>query len=588
MDRNTVLRWAVIAGSILLLWHFVIQPRTSGHSDAGQPIPEERYANAPGFLPDVLDAMGPNEQRPASPPEGDLCKIQGQRFVAELSSRGAGVKHFYLSDRYAGTAAADLSTTPDHERWRSLRTLFRGEGANDQVRFDRFPWTVESLKGTGCRFTYVDENLVQITKTVTASTRPFELDVETKIKNLAAEPKKHRFGIQTFAFRRNKEIAGNLGSVSPFVTELSCAAGKEVVRKANEDFKEGWISVPGTDRFAAVSDYYFGKALVPTDGAPECSILSEAWFAAGQARDADDAGAVYHARLAYPIRELAPGADATYRQIAFFGPKERQVLAHAAGGNKGLGDLINLGFFSPVAKVLVSILQFFHDRVTFGNWGLAIILMTICLRTMLFPLSVKQIKTSFAMRRLKPEVDALNAKFADDPQAKNMAMMELWRKHKVNPLGGCLPQLAQMPVWFAMYTTLQTAVEMYHTKFLWFRDLSVADPYFILPLILGGLMILQQRLVPMQGMDPMQQKMMMYLMPGVFMVMMLFLPAALGVYMMTNSVLGIVQQLLVERFAPKRDQAGPTPPGGIGVKQVSKTKSGSNPPRDLGKEKASV
>jgi YidC/Oxa1 family membrane protein insertase len=583
MDRNTVLRWAVIAGAILLLWHFVVQPKMAGNTTAGQPIPEEHYTNAPGFVPDVLDVPGPNETVPAAPPEGEICKVQGQRFVAELSSRGAGVKHFYLSDRYAGTAAADMSTTPDHERWRSLRTLFRGEGASDQVRFDRFPWKVESLGGTGCRFTYVDDGLVAITKTFTASARPFELDVETKVKNLASEPKKHRFDIETFAFRTAKEISGHLGSVSPFVTELSCATTKDVLRKHKDDFKGGWFNVPNTDRYAAVSDYYFGKAMVPLDGAPECSILAEEQ----RTREGEES-AVYHARLTYPTRELAPGAEATYRQIAFFGPKERTVLAHAAGGNKGLGDLINLGFFSPVAKVLVSILQFFHDHVTFGNWGVAIVLMTICLRTLLFPLSLKQIKTSFAMRRLKPEVDALNAKFADDAQAKNMAMMELWRKHGVNPLGGCLPQLVQMPVWFAMYTTLQTAVEMYHTKFLWFSDLSVADRYFILPIILGALMIAQQRLVPQQGMDPMQQKMMMYLMPGVFMVMMLFLPAALGVYMMTNSALGIGQQLLVERFAPKRDSAGPTPPGSIGVKQLGKSKSGSKPPADLGKEKASV
>jgi YidC/Oxa1 family membrane protein insertase len=188
------------------------------------------------------------------------------------------------------------------------------------------------------------------------------------------------------------------------------------------------------------------------------------------------------------------------------------------------------------------------------------------------------------MRRLKPEVDALNAQFADDPQAKQMAMMELWRKHKVNPLGGCLPQLAQMPVWFAMYTTLQTAVEMYHTKFWWFADLSAPDRYFVLPIILGALMVAQQKLVPQQGMDPMQQKMMMYLLPGVFMVMMLFLPAALGVYMLTNSVLGITQQLIVERFAPK---TGSTPPGEIGVKPLGKEKGPKA--RSLpGKEKASV
>lgn len=227
-----------------------------------------------------------------------------------------------------------------------------------------------------------------------------------------------------------------------------------------------------------------------------------------------------------------------------------------------LNELLNLGFFAPVANVLVKILDFIHDHITFGNWGLAIIVMTICLRTLLFPLTYKSIKTTIAMRRLKPEVDALNEKFKDDAQAKNLAMMELWKKHGVNPFGGCLPQLIQMPVWFAMYTTLQTAVEMYHTKFLWFSDLSAPDKYYVLPLLLGFFMIVQQRIVPQQGMDPMQAKMMMYMLPAVFTVMMLFLPAALGVYMLTNSLLGIGQQLAVERIAP-RDKG----PGEIVVKQ---------------------
>jgi YidC/Oxa1 family membrane protein insertase len=222
-----------------------------------------------------------------------------------------------------------------------------------------------------------------------------------------------------------------------------------------------------------------------------------------------------------------------------------------------------------VAKVLVGFLVFLKDHAT-HNWGLAIILLTVVLRTLLFPLTWRSIKTMVGMRRLKPEIDIINKKFKDDMQAKNLAMMELYKKRGINPFGGCLPQLVQMPVWFAMYTTLQTAVEMYHTHFLWFTDLSAPDQLFgplhiplvghlpamgPLPFVLGGFMVLQQKIVPQQGMDPMQQKLMTYLMPLVFMVMMLFLPAALGVYMLTNSVLGIAQQLAVEKFAP-RDGGG--------------------------------
>jgi YidC/Oxa1 family membrane protein insertase len=559
MDRNTLVRWVVIAAAILLFMKFGMPLIRGG--DKPQSVPAETYVNAPGYAPDILDPR--TDGKPVeAPAEGELCEIAGARFDATLSTRGAGIVHFNLKDpQYAGSGGFDMSTTPDHERWRSLRTLFRAEGANDQVKFDRFAWKLERLENKkGCVFTYQDE-LVQIKKTVRTNERPFELEVKTEVKNLAAEPKGHRLSIGMFAFRRNEEVKGHLGRVSPFQTELSCAQGKDVTRKNKDDFKEGWQTVQGIDRYAAISNSYFGQAIVPTvEGGPaDCAMLAEDWMADGQARDDDKAGAVYHSNLLYPTRKLGPNESATYTQVAFFGPKERDVLAGAArsasvaplAGDPKLGELINLGFFSPVAKVLISFLVFLHAKVTFGNWGLAIILMTLCVRLVLFPLTWKSIKATVGMRKLKPEVDAINAKFADDAQAKNLAMMELWKKHGVNPFGGCLPQLVQMPVWFAMYTTLQTAVEMYHEKFLWFQDLSAPDRFYVLPLVLGGFMILQQRIVPQQpGMDPAQQKMMMWLMPGIFTVMMLFLPAALGVYMLTNSILGIVQQLAVEKFAP--------------------------------------
>jgi YidC/Oxa1 family membrane protein insertase len=209
------------------------------------------------------------------------------------------------------------------------------------------------------------------------------------------------------------------------------------------------------------------------------------------------------------------------------------------------------------------VLEYIHGII--GNWGISIIVMTLCLKLVLFPLTFKSIKSSVEMRKLRPEIDAINARFKDDMQAKNLAMMELWKKHGVSPFGGCLPQMVQMPVWFAMYTTLQTAVPMYHTHFLWFTDMSAPDRFYILPLVLGGLMIVQQRIMPQQpGMDPMQQKMMTWMMPIIFTVMMLFLPAALGVYMMTNSLLNITQQMIIEKIAP-RNAANATAKGDSGA-----------------------
>jgi YidC/Oxa1 family membrane protein insertase len=188
----------------------------------------------------------------------------------------------------------------------------------------------------------------------------------------------------------------------------------------------------------------------------------------------------------------------------------------------------------------------------------------------------------------------LNDKFKNDPQGKGLAQMELWRKHNVNPLKGCLPQLASMPVWFALYTTLQTAVELYNIPFLWFPDLSQPDRFFILPFIIGATNFAQQKLLPMQG-DPAQQKMMLYFMPAMFTVFMLFLPAGLGVYMFTNGVLTIVQQQIVEAHVKRQTkQSAEKKTTGIDVKvkedSASGGKKGSSSELDgrpvLGKGKA--
>ena len=585
MDRNTIVRWLLIA--ILMVggyWFFVGRKG----SETPQAVPAETYVDAPGFAPDVLDVV-PGKPAPAAPPPGEVCTVHGQRYEADLTTRGAGLTHFRLTDaRYAQSEAKDMSTTPDVERWHNLRTLLRDPSvppaADDQAKFDRFEWKLaERANGDEkkCVFSYEDET-VRVVKTFSAGTAPFELDVETAVTNLTDQPRKHTLSIAAFAYRKNSEVKGHLGRVSPFQTGLECARADDVKRlpKGASEFKTGWYSEPLVDRYAAIANYYFAQAIVPVDtgaaaasGKPSCDLFDEEWYSGNQKPDDDDAGDVYKARLTYPARTLGPKETATYTQIAFYGPKERNVLAAAAGGTPKLQDLINLGTFSIVAKVLVQIITWIHANVTGGNWGLAIIVLTLGLRTALFPLTWKQIKSAIAMRRLKPEVDALNAKFKDDAQAKNVAMMELWRKNKVNPLGGCLPALVQMPIWFALYATLQTAVEFYNTRFLWFPDLSAPDQLFIhtpftlgpLPFVLGAAMIVQQRITPQQGMDPVQQKMMNWLMPGIFTVMMLFLPAALGVYMLTNSLLGILQQTVTQRLFPNIGAPKPEAGGDIVV-----------------------
>ena len=305
MDRSTLVRWLVIAGVMLAVMKF--WPMLSGHSNSEpQPIGEEKYIDAPGFVGDVIDAPPAGQTGPNRPAEGETCKVQGTKFNAELSARGAALRHFFLTDpQYKGTEADDMSTTPDLERWRSLRTLFRAQGAaspTDQLKYDRFVWQMDQVSDSSCKFTYADAD-VKIEKVISADSKPFELSVDTTVTNLASEAKSHRFTIEAFAYRKNKEIKGHLGRVSPFLTELSCARGKDVTAqsslgnllaflgisggniverkgKDDSDFKKrGWWTLPSVDHYAAVSNYYFAQALAPmpdSSGAtPDCNLLAE-------------------------------------------------------------------------------------------------------------------------------------------------------------------------------------------------------------------------------------------------------------------------------------------------------------------------
>lgn len=592
MERGNFARWLLIASGLFLLFTFVI-PKLFGGGDKPQPL-----------KPEGTSVRNAGERPPAK-----TCEIWTPEFQAVLSTRGASVKHFrLLTSKYREhDKPIDLSTTPDYEPRQQLRFEFWNLAAGEkkgqeQVEPDLLDFELTKNDGKACEFVYRDER-AEITKVVRATGRPYELGVETTVKNLAAKPLSHAVSVYTDAWRTEHEVRGGLFRVSPLITHVECVAEGGKTKRLNPgDFEPSkfedrelfpvnalsqgdWYQMPGTPAVAAVSNAYFSHALVPMSApaAPVCQLqIEQRWDSARYSSYGSDpqAGSMYRARLAYPKQELKPGESATYKVLSYIGPKERTVLAQAAGGKPEMMELIDLGFFSAIAKILVAFLLKVHSVIP--NWGIAIMVLTLTARVLTFPLTVPGIRNMIRMRELKPELDALNEKFKDDPQARGLAQMELWRKHNVNPLKGCLPQLASMPIWFALYTTLQTAVELYNIPFLWFPNLADKDPLYILPFIIGATSYLQQRLVPIQA-EPAQQKMMLYFMPAMFTVFMLFLPAGLGVYMFTNGVLGILQQQAVEWHARRHLARGGGPnDGGIKVKVVEKNAPASSKPKSGG------
>lgn len=227
--------------------------------------------------------------------------------------------------------------------------------------------------------------------------------------------------------------------------------------------------------------------------------------------------------------------------IAFAGPKSIKLLTSI---DENLSEVVDLGWFSGLAKLILNIMKLFHSL--FGNWGIAIILLTILVRFIVLPFNLMSIRSMKKMQAVQPQIQKLREKHKEDPQKLNQEMMQLFKAHKVNPMGGCLPMLLQFPVFIALYQMLGQSIELYQAPFIfWIKDLSLKDPYYVLPILMGITMYIQQKVTP-TTMDPTQQKIFMF-MPIIFSLFMITLPSGLTLYIFVSALFAVIQQVIVMR-----------------------------------------
>jgi YidC/Oxa1 family membrane protein insertase len=415
--------------------------------------------------------------------------------------------------------------------------------ALDGVDLQRLAFRVERLGPDALELRFDGDGL-QVARRMQAGSGPYQVWITTRIVNTAAAPRKLRMHARThhYVARKSEEAPIPFLPVrSPALSNALCKHAEDVAREEGSALLEdGKQQFKGGVRFVGIENAYFLSAVAPEREPAELCVL-EAQPRGGTLEEPE--GTLIAVELSHPEVALAPGQAVSYRHLAYLGPKTPNELA-AAG--RSLKEAIDTGFFTAIAEGLTQLLRLIYDQV--GNWGLAIILLTLLVKTVLYPLTAKQMESMAKMKNLKPEMDRINQLYADDREKKGAATMELYRKQGVNPMGGCFPMLLQLPIWFSLYTSLSTNVELFHAPFaLWWTDLSSPDPIFSLPLALGVLMYVQQKMAPASGMDPVQQKMMLYMMPAMITSFMLFLPAGLCLYMLTNSVLSIAQQRFIER-----------------------------------------
>ncbi len=298
----------------------------------------------------------------------------------------------------------------------------------------------------------------------------------------------------------------------------------------------------GDIRFGAVVQNYFMSAIAPVDEDGGAGSASRCTIGRMASRDLS----YVYATVATGPLEIDPGESHTLRYTYYSGPKPFSYLKEYP---HEFTRAVSYGAFSFLALPIRSVLVFFFNLV--GNWGLAIILLTISIKLLLLPITTKSFRSMEKMKAVKPKLDLIQKKYENDREKLAQEQMKLFKEEGVNPLSGCLPMLLQMPVYFALYRTIFGTAELYNAPFaLWLQDLSQRDPYFILPVAMSAVMFIQQRLMP-QTIDNPQMKMMQWLMPLMFIPIMLFLPSGLVLYIFVNMLLSVAQQLYIRKYVRK-------------------------------------
>lgn len=451
------------------------------------------------------EAILENEIKQNILPEEQKIKISNDVWDLEFSSYGFQIKH------------AEIKKYKERDfTFKKFDNLFLTSflSTNEPIIFDL------TQDGNVIEGTY-NEGSNQIKKTITLNEKNYSMDVDYQF---TGEFK----GISTFI---EMPLVDNIKSsffmpnyeTQEYFTNYKGETKREVFKV--EDFSSRIFEQV---KILAIGTHFFGQAIVDKSTLKPNALVFY---------DSKDKKAV--ARMDYTFSPQVRSFK--INQKYFIGPKDDTILKSV---DSDLIELIDFGFFKFLAYPILKVLKFFYSLVS--NYGVAIILLTLLIRLLVFPLAYRGYKSMSEMQKIQPQLKAIREKHKADPQKANVETMALMKEHKVNPLGGCMPMLLQLPIFFAFYQVLLQSVVMYQAPFaLWINDLSLKDPYFILPILMGLVMFIQQKMTP-TAMDPMQQKIMQF-MPVMFAFFMISLPSALTLYIFVSTLVGVLQQYIFNK-----------------------------------------
>jgi YidC/Oxa1 family membrane protein insertase len=545
MDIQRLIAFVVFSFSALLLWdawqkhnapHVPAQQAAVAGKPAGGTAPTPSAALAPQGGASA-PAAGPGA--PAAAPvdaTGQPVTVKTDLFEAELNTAGGDIRRVTLFKVFSALDRTKPLTllAPDPKQYFVTQSGLLGEGLPSH----KSAYSVESnayslAEGQNeveVRLVAKGVSGAEVVKKFVFRRGTYEILVSYEVKNEGDKPIAP-FGYFQFLRDGNQpsQDAAQTSKIAGVATFTGPAVYTDESKFVKVDFKDidkGKHSYPTKtkDGWIAFVQHYFVSAWLPK-GATEREFFTN--------RVGDN---LYAAGVIVPAGTVAPGASTTIAMPLYIGPQETDKLARIA---PGLELVVDYGWLKIIAAPLFWVLKFIHGVV--GNWGWSIILLTILIKLVFYPLNHKAGRSMAAMKVLGPKMEKLKQLYGDDRQKLNQAMMELYRTEKINPLGGCLPIVVQIPVFIALYWVLLASIELRHAPWLgWIQDLSGPDPFYILPVIYAISMFVQTKLNP-QPADPVQAKVMLA-MPIVFSVFFLFFPSGLVLYWVVQNLLSIAQQ----------------------------------------------
>jgi YidC/Oxa1 family membrane protein insertase len=532
MDIKRLVLFVVFSFSIMMLWDAwqvkntpnLNVAETTNPSNADIPDPAESGMVSAGSVDTGIGKF--------SLDSSERITVNTDMYQAIISTTGGDLRHLTLNKHLAdGKATGNfvlMDDAADPMLYIAQSGLIGSDLPNHKSQFtsDDNTYAMDSATDKLDVKLSWSNNGITVDKIYTFHRDSYVIDVTYQINNASGSEI-----TPSVYYQIMHDSESNQGSTfSPTFTGGAYYTEADKFKKiAFSDMAKQKLSLKSNDGWIGVIQHYFASAWIPKLG------TSNEFYTKQLANN------IYAVGVVNPIGKLPSDSSTSVTAQLFAGPQTEAALNAAA---PGLEYAVDYGWLTVIAKPLFWLLSKIHGFV--GNWGIAIILLTILLKAAFFKLSATSYRSMAQMREMAPRMQSLKEKFGDDKQKLQQAMMEMYRKEKINPLSGCLPILVQIPVFIGFYWVLLGAVELRHAPFFaWITDLSAKDPYYILPILMGASMIIQTHLNPAPT-DPIQAKVM-KIMPVVFSIFFFFFPAGLVLYWLVNNILSIAQQWYINK-----------------------------------------